>query len=58
MYDAVNGVDVAEGLSMRDRAPVSSYDRALAGGNRTAAASAAAHAVLALFANAQRKLLR
>ena len=46
MYDAVNGIDVANGLSTRDRALVASYADAPAGGNREAAASAAAHAVL------------
>jgi len=52
MYDAVNGIDVAAGRSTRGRALVASYDGAPAGGSPDAAASAAAHAVLAsLFAS-------
>lgn len=52
MYDAVNGIEVADGLSTRGRALVASYDGAPAGGSREAAASAAAHAVLSsLFAS-------
>jgi PAP2 superfamily len=51
MYDAVNGIDVANGASSRGRALVASYGGAPPGGNRDAAACAAAHAVLAsLFA--------
>jgi PAP2 superfamily len=51
MYDAVNGIDVARGASSRGRALVASYDGAPPGGDRNAAACAAAHAVLAsLFA--------
>jgi PAP2 superfamily len=51
MYDAVNGIDVASGTSSRGRALVASYDGAPPGGDRNAAAGAAAHAVLAsLFA--------
>lgn len=46
MYDAVNGIDVADGLSTRDRALIASYEGAPSGGSREAAASAAAHAVL------------
>ncbi len=60
MYDAVNGIDVADGVSTRDRAIVASYQAAPAGANRDSAASAAAHAVLrTLFADnvAQRDAL-
>lgn len=46
MYDAVNGIDVADGLSTRGRAIVASYENAPPGGSRAAAASAAAHTVL------------
>ncbi|HEV3471968.1 MAG TPA: hypothetical protein VG408_02010, partial [Actinomycetota bacterium] len=46
MYDAVNGIDVADGLSTRGRAVITSYANAPSGGSREAAASAAAHAVL------------
>lgn len=52
MYDAVNGIDVADGLSTRGRALIASYADAPSGGSREAAASAAAHAVLSsLFAS-------
>jgi hypothetical protein len=46
MYDAVNGIDVANGLSTRGRALITSYANAPSGGSREAAASAAAHAIL------------
>jgi hypothetical protein len=46
MYDAVNGIDVVDGVSTRQRALVASYADAPSGGSREAAASAAAHAVL------------
>ncbi|MFN2390253.1 MAG: vanadium-dependent haloperoxidase [Actinomycetota bacterium] len=46
MYDAINGIDTADGASTRGRALVSSYSQAPAGGSREAAASAAAYAVL------------
>ena len=45
IYDAVNGIDRAKGKSDRDHALVPP-DGAPAGGNREAAAAAAAHAVL------------
>ena len=52
MYDAVNGIDVANGVSTRDRALITSYAGAPSGGNREAATSAAAHRVLtSLFAS-------
>jgi hypothetical protein len=52
MYDAVNGIDVAAGLSTRGRALIASYAGAPSRGSREAAASAAAHAVLSsLFAS-------
>lgn len=52
MYDAVNGIDVADSLSARGRALIGSYEDAPAGASREAAASAAAHAVLtSLFAS-------
>lgn len=51
MYDAVNGIYVAAGLSTRGRALVSSYEGAPGVGSSDAAVSAAAHTVLAsLFA--------
>jgi hypothetical protein len=51
IYDAVNGIDVADGASSRGPALVGSYAAAPPEGDRSAAASAAAHAVLAsLFA--------
>jgi hypothetical protein len=46
MYDAINGIDVADGTSTRQRALVTSYAGAPSGGSHEAAASAAAHAVL------------
>lgn len=46
MYDAVNGIDVADGASTREHALVPA-DLAPAGADPRAAASAAAHAVLA-----------
>ena len=49
MYDAVNGIDVANRLSTRDRALIASYAEAPTGASREAAASAAAHAVLTLL---------
>jgi len=51
MYDAVNGIDVASGLSTRRSAIVESYAAAPPGASREAATSAAAHSVLSsLFA--------
>lgn len=51
MYDAVNGIGQARGHSSRDPALVGSYAGAPADGDPAAAASAAAHTVLAtLFA--------
>jgi hypothetical protein len=46
MYDAVNGIDVANGTSTRKPAVLPGYESAPAGASRPAAASAAAHAVL------------
>jgi hypothetical protein len=52
MYDAVNGIGVADGISTRAPALVASYRGAPSGASREAAASAAAHAVLtSLFAS-------
>lgn len=51
MYDAVNGIESASGTSTRGAAILPSYAGAPAAGDRAAAASAAAHAVLSsLFA--------
>ena len=46
MYDAVNGIDVASGVSTRSPAILAAYAGAPSGADREAAASGAAHAVL------------